>query len=78
MVLYLACRILSWGAGKKKAGKKGGGKGKGGGQPSPTPSKPNSKALAHADAAHCAALSVNALTAKILEWQPDMDGAGMV
>lgn len=68
-------RFLVTLAGKKKGGKKASGKAKGGSQPSPAAPKQKGKVEGN-DAAHCAALTVNALAAKVLDWQPDMDGAG--
>ena len=46
-----------------------------GSQVAPAP-KQNSKAQSHLDAAHSPALTLHALADKILEWHPDMDGAG--
>lgn len=61
---------------RRKAGKKAAGKAKGGGQAAQPAAKPGNRNQGPPDAAHCAALALDALTAKIVEWQPDMDGAG--
>jgi len=67
---------LFTGKGKKGGKKKATGKAKGSSQPAPAAPKQNNKAQSHTDAAHSPALTVHALTDKILEWHPDLDGAG--
>ena len=64
------------GKGKKGSKKKAAGKGKGSTSAAPAAPKQSSKNQNHTDAAHSPELTVHALTEKVLEWHPDMDGAG--
>ena len=65
------------GKGKKAGKRKTAGKGKGSSQTSPAISKQGgNKVQKETDAAHSSVLTLHALTDKILELYPDMDGAG--